>query len=162
MGNLLRTCFCKDEIAVDPKNIIWQADADAPWFNLDGYSDVCRVVDVYDADTITIAIMFCDKIFKTKCRLAGIDSAEIRTKNLEEKKHGLAAKEYLKNLIKDKFIWVYIGKNDKYGRPLGTFYMNEEDFKLKRNSINDDLVGKNLAYVYTGQTKTLFEDWKKK
>ena len=166
MGNLLRKCCCKDEVivrsAVDPKNIVadWTGE-NTPWFNLDGYQGPCRVIDVYDGDTITIAILFCDKIFKTKCRLAGIDAAEIRTKNLEEKKHGLDGKEYLQTLIANKFIWCRIGKNDKYGRPLGVLYLTEHDFNLKQNNINDDLVAKNFAYSYDGTKKTLFEDWKK-
>lgn len=149
---------------INPKDIVadWtQKDETAPWFNLDGYEGFCHVLEIYDADTITISIVFCNNFFRTKCRLLGIDAAEIRTKNLKEKEHGIAGKEYLKGLIGGKFIWCRLHKNDKYGRPLGIFYLTEEDFNHKRNSVNDDLIEKGFAYVYLGAKKTLFEDWKK-
>ena len=50
-----------------------------PWFSLNGLICKCKVIDVYDADTVTIILPFNEKLYKVKCRLLGIDSA--RKKN---------------------------------------------------------------------------------
>ena len=88
---------------------------DVPWLTLDGITCQCKVVDVYDADTVTIVLPLTEKLYKVKCRLLGIDSAEKRTKNLDEKKFALEATDWLSNLINDKVIWVKCGKWGKYG-----------------------------------------------
>ena len=129
---------------------------DAKWFNLDGYSGECFVEDVYDGDTVTIRLIFCKQVFKTRCRLLGIDCAEIRTKNAEEKQHGLLAKKYLQDLILGKIIWIRIGKDDKYGRPLGTLYITKSDFNKNINSVNNNMVVKGWAKVYDGKKKIPF------
>lgn len=133
-----------------------------PWLSLKGIQSKCKVIDVYDADTITIIIPFNDKLYKVKCRLLGIDSAEKRTKNKDEKKVSLEATEWLSNLIKDKEIWVKCGDWGKYGgRMLGTIYMDYKDIE-KDNSINNRIVEEGYAYKYNGKRKRLFEEWYKK
>jgi micrococcal nuclease len=92
----------------------------------------------------------------------GIDSAEKRTKNLEEKAVSLEAVAWLSKLIKNKVIWVRCGKWGKYGgRMLGTLYMSEEDL-AQDSSINARIVEKGFAYVYNGKKKKKFEEWYKK
>ena len=56
---------------------------DVPEFSLSGYKCYCKVLDVYDGDTITLGFIFSKNIYKKRCRLEGIDCAEIRTKNPE-------------------------------------------------------------------------------
>jgi endonuclease YncB( thermonuclease family) len=99
-----------------------------PWLSLNGIICQCKIVDVYDADTVTIILPFNNGFYRVKCRLMGIDSAEKRTKNLDEKKVALEATEWLSTMIKDKIIWVKCGKWGKYGgRMIGTLYMTEEE-----------------------------------
>jgi endonuclease YncB( thermonuclease family) len=130
-----------------------------PWLSLDGITCQCKIVDVYDADTVTIALPFNNQLYRVKCRLLGIDSAEKRTKNLEEKKVALEATEWLSTLIKDKVIWVKCGKWGKYGgRMIGTLYMSEEELE-KNNSINTQIIEKGFAYSYNGKKKKKFEEW---
>lgn len=138
----------------DPKKV--------PWFTLEGTKCRCKVVDVYDADTVTIVLPWNKELYKVKCRLLGIDSAERRTKNLKEKKYSYEAKEWLENLIKDKVIWIDCDDWGKYGgRMLGTLYLTEEDYKNGK-SINDMIIEKGYAYKYDGKKKKKFEDWYKK
>ena len=135
---------------------------DIPWLSLEGVECECKVIDVYDADTITVAIPFHNKIYKVKCRLLGIDSAEKRTKNLAEKTVSLEATKWLSDLIKDKIIWIKCGDWGKYGgRVLGTIYMNKENLE-KDESINKLVVEKGYAYEYNGNKKKKFEEWYKK
>ena len=129
------------------------------WLSLDGITCQCKVVDVYDADTVTIVLPFSGGLYRVKCRLMGIDSAEKRTKNLEEKIVSLEATKWLSELIKEKVIWVKCGDWGKYGgRMIGTLYMSEEDMKNDR-SINLQIVEKGFAYMYDGKKKKNFEEW---
>ena len=60
---------------------------------------------VVDGDTIdvTLDLGFSVHLKKQRCRLAGIDTPESRTRNLEEKALGLKAKERLKELCVGSF-----------------------------------------------------------
>jgi endonuclease YncB( thermonuclease family) len=119
----------------------------------------CYVSQVYDADTCTLIVPFYGKPFEVKCRLHGIDSAEIRTKNLNEKQYAIYSRDYLRNMILDKVVWVICGKMDKYGRLLGDIYTNKEDMLELKNGVSQHLINKNMAYPYSGKTKKSFEDW---
>jgi endonuclease YncB( thermonuclease family) len=131
-----------------------------PWLSLKGITCQCKILDVYDADTVTIVLPFKNELFRIKCRLLGIDSAEKRTKNLHEKKVALEATEWLSNLIKDKVVWVKCGNWGKYGgRMLGTLYMSEDEME-KGHSINKKIIEKGFAYPYNGKKRKIkFEEW---
>lgn len=131
------------------------------WFSLRYLQTQCKVVDVYDADTITIILSIHNTFYKMKCRLYGIDSAEKRTKNFREKNASNESTNWLKYLILDKIVWIDCGKMDKYGRLLGNIYLEEEDLKNKNNSVNQQLINKGFAYKYDGKKKKDFNDWYK-
>tara|TARA_R100000664_G_scaffold27693_1_gene38560 strand:+ start:2133 stop:2525 length:393 start_codon:yes stop_codon:yes gene_type:complete len=78
---------------------------------------------VVDGDTIDVVLDlgFDVKLHKQRVRLYAIDTPESRTRNLDEKKLGLAAKERLKELCVGKFKLKSLGKG-KYGRILGIPY----------------------------------------
>ena len=61
------------------------------------YEYSCKVVKIVDGDTIDVDIDLGFGVWlkKQRIRLFGIDTPESRTRDLEEKKYGLAAKEYL-------------------------------------------------------------------
>lgn len=125
------------------------------WLSLNGEYLKCKVIDIYDADTITIIIPFHNTPYKVKCRLTGIDSAEIRTKNQDEKKIAIEGKKWLINKILDKKIWIDCGDWDKYGRLLGKLFLEKNSL----NSINDEIVQNGYAYEYNGKKKKTFKDW---
>jgi len=132
------------------------------WLSLEGIVCQCKVVSVYDADTVTIALQWNNDIYKVKCRLLGIDSAEKRTKNQNEKKVALDATKWLQNLILNKIIWVKCGKWGKYGgRMLGELYLDTKDIKTS-SSINNLIVKNGFAYHYDGKKKKQFSEWYKK
>ncbi len=128
-----------------------------PSLNFDGKKHFGKVVDIYDADTITVALYFHGVAYKIKCRLARIDSAEIRTKNKEEKIHAIAGKKYLSDLILDRIIYIHCGKWDKYGRLLVDLYFIKDGDQC----INDMIVEENYAYYYDGKKKRKFVEWYK-
>ena len=130
-----------------------------PWFTLRGTESVCQILAVYDADTVTVALPFNGMNYQVKCRLKGIDAAEIRTKNKEEKKVGLTGKKFLADLILDKTIWIRCGDWGKYGgRMIGELYLTHQDL-LNNKSINEMIVREGLAYYYDGKKKKPFDEW---
>ena len=108
---------------------------------------------VVDGDTIDVTIdLGFDIKYSSRVRLAGIDTPESRTRDLEEKTLGLEAKEYLKKRLKDaKRIVIKTEKLDstgKYGRILGWLFLDDET-----NSVNNQMIMKGYAWEYDGGTK---------
>lgn len=137
-----------------------------PFFSLENIDTTCRIVDIYDGDTITIVINMFSSYHKMNVRLAGIDTCELKGKN---KELGLKAKARLFELL-TKNTWcptlqnkknmrsfldanpcvakIVCGKFDKYGRLLGKIYVDENN-----QSVQDILVEEKLAYTYDGKAK---------
>lgn len=108
---------------------------------------------VIDGDTIDVTIdLGFDIRYSSRVRLAGIDTPESRTRDLEEKAMGLEAKEYLKErLKKSSKIVIKTEKLDstgKYGRILGWLFLDDET-----NSVNNQMIMKGYAWEYDGDTK---------
>ena len=111
------------------------------------------VLRVVDGDTIDAVIDLGFDISLTKrIRLAGIDSPESRTRDLEEKKLGLETKEWLKNRLqfaKDIIIKTELpDSTEKYGRILGHLFINGEE-----TSLNNQMITEGYAWEYDGGTK---------
>ena len=97
---------------------------------------------VYDGDTITVDIdLGFDMILRNqKIRLLGIDTPEVRG---VEREQGLISRDALRTKIGSKWIVIktQLDKKGKYGRWLGTIFINEEN-------VNDWLIREGLAKVY--------------
>ena len=115
---------------------------------------VKKIVKVVDGDTIDIEIDLGFSLTKKeRCRVAGIDTPECRTRNKEEKQYGLAAKVYMTGLLKNaKELKVRTEKDGKYGRMLGWFYADDQEL-----SLNEQMVVDGYAWSYDGGTKREFD-----
>ena len=114
---------------------------------------VKEVTRIVDGDTIDVIIdLGFDVMFKSRVRMAGIDAPESRTRDLDEKKLGLEAKEYLKHAIESATDIVIktekMNSSEKYGRILGWVFLDGSDI-----SINDEMIQKGYAWGYLGDTK---------
>ena len=116
---------------------------------------VDEVVRVIDADTIQVVfdLGFHLKLNAT-CRLYGINAPEKR--GIEREK-GLAAKEFLEELIKDKTLWCRTRKNPKkqqgkYGRWLVDIFI-ESDGDDNGMNVNRELIRRGHAVVYMADLK---------
>ena len=111
------------------------------------YTYKAKLDRVIDGDTVdaNIDLGFDISVHK-RIRLAGIDSPESRTRNLEEKQRGLASKERLINLLKDGEFTLESKEVGKYGRVLGILIVNEIN-------INKTLVEEGYAVEYWGGKK---------
>ena len=114
------------------------------------YKYKTKVLSVYDGDTVTINfdLGFNVNIIE-KCRLIGIDTPELRTKNKYEKTLGYKVRDYLRELILDKEVEVETHKEGKWGRYLVDIYIDGIH-------VNQHLIDLNYARVYDGGTR---EKW---
>ena len=122
---------------------------------LDPWVYNARLIRVVDGDTIDANIdLGFDVSVKKRIRFMGVDTWESRTRNLEEKKKGLAAKAYVKDLLENsdngKFSIISHGKG-KYGRVLGEIFV-----KGHEKSVNELLKENGHAYEYHGEKKKVF------
>jgi|688.fasta_scaffold263278_2 micrococcal nuclease len=128
-----------------------EQNADIKYFSLDGYETKAKVVKVYDGDTVHVVFQMFDKYYKWNCRILHVDTPELRTKDLEEKKRGYECREKLSALILDKIVLLNCSKFDKYGRLLVEITVPETGVK-----IHEYLISEGLANKYEGKTK---EKW---
>ena len=145
-------------------------------FSLNGISTLCKVVDVYDADTFRV--VFFKNIndrepMKLKVRALGCNSAEMHPLKtnpfrIEEIKKARLARNRLIQLVSDaeiditidyensiiedilnknnKLMFIEFSNFDKYGRVLGTLYFDN----IKNKSINQILIDENHSVYYDG------------
>jgi len=130
-----------------------------------------QLIKVLDGDTIDCYIdLGFDLKIKKRVRYMGIDTWESRTRDLEEKKKGLAAKARNKELLEAGTFKIVSYGTGKFGRVLGEIFVSPDavgenaviDESVDRNkdglvSINDILIAEGHAYDYHGGKKKDFE-----
>ena len=128
---------------------------------MDKYIYKAKLVRVVDGDTIDAMIdLGFDTWVKKRVRYMGLDTWESRTRNLEEKKKGLAAKERNKELIekissKPGYFRIKSHGLGKYGRVLGELFIQDIDGNVI--NINKKLISEGHAYIYEGGKKKVFQ-----
>jgi micrococcal nuclease len=112
------------------------------------YTYNAKLERVVDGDTIDALVdLGFDTWKKVRIRMYGMDAWESRTRDLEEKEKGLAAKKYLQDTldsVNGNFILVSHGVG-KYGRCLGEIFLTENS-----DSINNLLIAEGHAKEYYG------------
>ena len=110
-----------------------------------------------DGDTIDVTIdLGFDLYKKERVRIAGVDTPEKRTRNLEEKALGLDATNWMKKNLEDTIngddeltIRTELqGGVGKYGRLLGWLYVGDDNV-----SLNEQMIEQGYAWAYDGGTK---------
>ena len=118
---------------------------------------VTEIVKVLDGDTIDVLIdLGFDLYKKERVRIAGVDTPEKRTRDLEEKALGLDATYWMKKQLEDTIAGdeeliirtELKGGTGKYGRLLGWLYINEDLI-----SLNEQMITEGYAWEYDGGTK---------
>ena len=118
---------------------------------------VTEINRVVDGDTIDVTIdLGFDLYKKERVRVAGVDTPEKRTRDLEEKALGIDATNWLKQKLEDTIDGEYEltirtelkGGVGKYGRLLGWLYVGDEEV-----SINEQMIDEGYAWSYDGGTK---------
>jgi len=124
---------------------------------------VTEIVKVLDGDTIDVEIdLGFDLYKKERVRVAGVDTPEKRTRDLEEKALGIDATNWLKEKLEstlagDDELTIRTelhGGVGKYGRLLGWLYIGDSEL-----SLNEQMITEGYAWAYDGGTKQKdFED----
>ena len=119
------------------------------------YEYRCKVAHIVDGDTVDLDIDlgFGVWLHKQRIRKFGIDTPESRTRDLEEKKYGLAAKKFLTGMLDDEGGLTLKTQKDaegKYGRILGEIWRTTN---YADRSINQYMIEKHHAVSYYGQSK---------
>ena len=118
---------------------------------------VIKIVKVLDGDTIDVTIdLGFDLYKKERVRIAGVDTPEKRTRDLEEKALGIDATNWLKEKLTETIkgddeltIRTELkGGVGKYGRLLGWLYVGESTI-----SLNEQMIEEGYAWEYDGGTK---------
>ena len=111
------------------------------------YTYKAKLDRVVDGDTVDANInLGFDITIHKRIRLTGIDTPESRTRDLEEKKRGLAAKNRLIELLGNGEFILESREVGKFGRVLGTIHVGQ-------TNINDRLVEEGHAVEYWGGKK---------
>ena len=118
---------------------------------------VTKIVKVLDGDTIDVLIdLGFDLYKKERVRIAGVDTPEKRTRDLEEKELGIHATDWMKDKLTetikgDEELTIRTelkGGMGKYGRLLGWLYVGEDTV-----SLNEKMITEGYAWAYDGGTK---------
>ena len=118
-----------------------------------------KIDKVLDGDTIDVTIdLGFDLYKKERVRIAGVDTPEKRTRNLEEKELGIDATNWLKKELEDVLAGddelivrtELVGGTGKYGRLLGWLYVGAEQL-----SLNEQMITQGYAHAYDGGTKDM-------
>ena len=136
----------------------------------------CELIKVVDGDTIDCYIdLGFNMKTKKRVRYMGIDTWESRTRDLEEKKKGLAAKARNKELLEECVFKLKSFGTGKFGRVLGEIFVDpavvgehiqecisssDSDIDLDHDgwvSVNDILIEEGHAYDYHGGKKKDFK-----
>ena len=128
------------------------------------YEYSCRIVRVVDGDTVDIDIVLGFDVWlkKQRIRLYGVDTPESRTRDLEEKKYGLAAKVFVENYLpvgSKQTLRTRLDDRGKFGRILGEFVViTQWEGKDIPTTINEQLVRQHHAVKYFGQSNEDIEE----
>ncbi len=118
---------------------------------------VTEINRVVDGDTIDVTIdLGFDLYKKERVRVAGVDTPEKRTRDLEEKALGLDATNWMKEQLEGAINGndeltirtELVGGMGKYGRLLGWLYVGDADL-----SLNEIMIAQGYAWAYDGGTK---------
>jgi micrococcal nuclease len=118
---------------------------------------VIKINRVVDGDTIDVTIdLGFDLHKKERVRVAGVDTPEKRTRDLEEKALGYDATNWLKDKLSEAISGAddlvirteLVGGVGKYGRLLGWLYIGDSEL-----SLNEQMITEGYAWAYDGGTK---------
>jgi endonuclease YncB( thermonuclease family) len=141
-------------------DIDWSSvNNDTPLFSLEGNFVQCKVVNVYDGDTCKVVFPLNGEIYRWNVRLTGYDTPEMRPPRSQENrdeeiKAAYLARDFLKSKVmnEEQLVYIKCGEFDKYGRLLGTLFLEEND----EVSVNDLMIENGHGYAYDGGTKKKF------
>ena len=115
--------------------------SNTPFFTLDGTNVCGKIVYVYDGDTVHAVFGTRGGYDKWRCRILGIDTPELRGGTIETKIRARESRDFLRELINDKIVYIKCHDFDAFGRVLVEIFIDGR-------SVADILIRNELAKPY--------------
>ena len=138
------------------RNELLKCNNDTEMFSLEGQYKLCKVVDVYDGDTIKVVFDLNGSFYRWSVRMLGYNSPEMRVSVNNPardtiKQLAIDSRDFLKSVIQnnDQLVYIKCSGFDKYGRLLGTIYVNQDD----KVSVNQLMIDNHKGVPYDGGKK---------
>ena len=155
--------ICDNEILEDNnnneynfRNELLKCNNDTEMFSLEGQYKLCKVVDIYDGDTIKVVFDLNGSFYRWNVRMLGYNSPEMRVSVNNPardtiKQLAIDSRDFLKSIIQnnDQLVYIKCSGFDKYGRLLGTIYVNQDD----NVSVNQLMIDNHKGVPYDGGKK---------
>ena len=143
-----------DDNEYDFRNELLKCNNDTEMFSLEGQYKLCKVVDIYDGDTIKVVFDLNGSFYRWTVRMLGYNSPEMRVSVNNPardtiKQLAIDSRDFLKSVIQnnDQLVYIKCGGFDKYGRLLGTIYINQND----KVSVNQLMIDNHKGIPYDGK-----------
>ena len=130
------------------------------YMSLENKEYIAKIVYIYDGDTMHVVFKEFGQYFRWNCRISGVDTPELRTKNEKEKELGYKVRDVLRLKFMDKIVKIKCGEFDKYGRLLIDVYVPDEFKSPEKETqmLSSWLIENGYAYAYDGGTKKSWDD----
>ena len=136
------------------KELLSKTKENTEYMTLKGNEYIAKIVYIYDGDTMHVVFKEYDQYYRWNCRIMGVDTPELRTKNEKEKKAGYAIRDILREMLMNKIVKVKCDEFDKYGRLLLDVYIPAELTGTNEEQLLSEwLISNKYAYAYGGGTK---------
>lgn len=122
--------------------------------SLNGLKTKGKIVYIYDGDTMHIVFKKFGHYYRWNCRIIGVDTPELRTKNKSEKELGYKVKEIVEENFLNRIVNIHCYDFDKYGRLLVDIVMPKHVVNpTKKNKYSEWLIDNNYGQPYDGGKK---------
>jgi endonuclease YncB( thermonuclease family) len=159
--------------------VLKNTDMEVPKYSFKGQTKTCKVVDVYDGDTVDVNMIFDNRVVRMKIRLEGFDTPEMRPRKVkpeevedvkgaererdDEVEAAKEAKKLLKLAILNRIVKLKCGDFGKYGRLLGTIIIDKGNLVFPNKiNVNEYMLKSGYGIPYDGGTKIKWRDWDRK
>ena len=116
----------KESMKVEIEELSNKTKENTKYMTLENNEYTAKIVYIYDGDTMHVVFKEFGQYFRWNCRISGVDTPELRTKNEKEKVLGYKVRDVLREKFMDKIVKIKCGEFDKYGRLLIDVYVPEE------------------------------------
>lgn len=123
-------------------DLIAASDRTTPKFNMTGLKPG-KIVHVYDGDTFHIVMSLHNVPYRWNCRLTGVDTPELRSKDPREVQLAKQARDWAREKLTDSLVEVDCYGFDKYGRVLVALSIENE-------TVASMLISAGLGRLYDG------------
>jgi endonuclease YncB( thermonuclease family) len=160
---LFKTCCSKQAVMTQTNSTMNELEQmtkqNTEFMTLKGNIYNAKIVYIYDGDTMHVVFKEFNKFYRWNCRIMGVDTPELRTKNLKEKEMGYKVRDILVEKLMNKIVKIKCDEFDKYGRLLIDVYIpNEVEKNDGTLMLSQWLIQNKYAYSYDGGTKKSWDN----